>query len=177
MPHNETRAYKHPGKTAVVYIIARRITLSIYTTQSAKGRQHGCPAFFRLEGMVSGGEPTYWTPEFVNTSSRPPSFLLSLCVGDNLLCFFSLIICFKESPTPLRIKYSVSSLIIFSAWCCGHLVSSFHENRQCVSFSSSSSSSSSVLGTHLQQMKVPGLRVKSDLQLLAYTTATETSDP
>ena len=33
------------------------------------------------------------------------------------------------------------------------------------------------LGPHLQLMEVPGLEVKSQLQLLAYTTATATQDP
>ena len=33
------------------------------------------------------------------------------------------------------------------------------------------------LGPHVWHMDVPGAGVKSDLQLLAYTTATETQDP
>ena len=32
------------------------------------------------------------------------------------------------------------------------------------------------LGPHLQHMEVPGLVVESELQLLAYTTATATGD-
>ena len=35
----------------------------------------------------------------------------------------------------------------------------------------------SFLGPHLRHMKVPRLGVKSELQLLTYTTATETQDP
>ena len=34
----------------------------------------------------------------------------------------------------------------------------------------------SFLGLHLQHVEVPRLRVKSELQLLAYATATATSD-
>ena len=34
-----------------------------------------------------------------------------------------------------------------------------------------------ILGPHLQHMEVPKLRVKSELQQLAYTTATATVDP
>ena len=34
----------------------------------------------------------------------------------------------------------------------------------------------SLLGLHLQHMEVPGLEVKLELQLLAYTTATATLD-
>ena len=33
------------------------------------------------------------------------------------------------------------------------------------------------LGLHLKHMEVPGLKVESEVQLLAYTTATATPDP